>query len=288
MKLLEVTAVLCVRNSEAYLQRCLNGLARNGVDRVIVVDGLSTDSTTDIALSAGCVVLSDEGRGFVAARRMGVEAATSEFVLILGPDDWIMDGAVQCLLDYLQIHTDAAAAQCSKFVQVNNSTYFDRGMNFYYSQVTLGPVPVVGTPSLYRRQLLIEFPYDILLPSNDDTDWCYQVAGRGFHVARVQQALSCEIESFDFRSFRRRWVWYGRGDFELMRRGFEGSRRRRLRHLFHPAREYGGRLVLLSFRRRKFQYVPYFLMCMTFRYEGFIRGLLSAVRGSHRPLLVGR
>ena len=49
----DITAVVPARNAEHLLPGCLEALRQSGVAEIIVVDGLSTDKTVDIARAAG-------------------------------------------------------------------------------------------------------------------------------------------------------------------------------------------------------------------------------------------
>jgi glycosyltransferase involved in cell wall biosynthesis len=94
----EVTVVVPVRNAEAILEACLTSIDRQGPAEVIVVDGMSTDGTLEIARRHGARILSDEGRGLPAARSMGARAATTRWVALVDADVILPDGSLAALL----------------------------------------------------------------------------------------------------------------------------------------------------------------------------------------------
>jgi glycosyltransferase involved in cell wall biosynthesis/predicted Zn-dependent protease len=88
------TLSLCmiVKDEEAMLPRCLAAVAEY-VDELIVVDTGSTDRTVEIAESFGAKVLHHAWDGdFSAARNVGLEAATSDWLMYLDADEVLVEG----------------------------------------------------------------------------------------------------------------------------------------------------------------------------------------------------
>lgn len=82
-----VSLCMIVRNEEQNLPRCLESV-RGVVDEIIVVDTGSTDRTVAIAESLGARVLHFPWIGdFAAARNVGVDSATCEWILVLDADE---------------------------------------------------------------------------------------------------------------------------------------------------------------------------------------------------------
>jgi glycosyltransferase involved in cell wall biosynthesis len=158
-----VQVVLCARNSAATIEKSISSLLLEGISPqdIIVVDGLSEDATWKIASDAGCT-----GKGFVAARTMGIERVTSAFTLIIGPDDAMEPGSIQKLVDELRDNKNCAAVTAQKRVATELDNFLDKGMDFYYSLMPVGVVPVIGNPSLYRTHLLKQNKYDSRFAAN--------------------------------------------------------------------------------------------------------------------------
>jgi glycosyltransferase involved in cell wall biosynthesis len=88
------TLSLCmiVKDEEAMLPRCLGAVAEF-VDELIVVDTGSTDRTVEIARSFGAKILHHEWDGdFSAARNVGLDAATGDWLMYLDADEVLVDG----------------------------------------------------------------------------------------------------------------------------------------------------------------------------------------------------
>ncbi|MFA6958633.1 MAG: glycosyltransferase family 2 protein [Thermoanaerobaculia bacterium] len=85
---LPITAFIAVKNESANLPRCLSAAAM--VERVIVVDSHSTDSTLEIARSAGAEVVQFEyGGGYPKKRQWALESVgvTTPWVMLLDADE---------------------------------------------------------------------------------------------------------------------------------------------------------------------------------------------------------
>lgn len=67
-----VAVLIPALNEERSIGRVLSDIPRDVVDRIVVVDNGSTDSTASIARSAGAVVVSETERGYGAACQRGL------------------------------------------------------------------------------------------------------------------------------------------------------------------------------------------------------------------------
>ena len=288
-KLTDITAVICVRNSEKLIQRAILALLEQGLapSNVIVVDGESVDQTAVLAKSLGCNVYSDEGKGFVAARSLGIEKTQTQFCLILGPDDSLEPGSILQLMLELSSAPSIAAVAARKRVAPELNQFLDKGMDFYYSQLQIGNVPVVGNPTLYKTRLLKECRYDPRFSANEDTDWCLTIRREGYEILRSERALSLEFEPLGWKEFVRRWLWYGEGDFVFVSKYFRLGPTKAMRHIFHPAREYLGRLVVRGVLARDARGIIFVIMCGLLRYVGFVRRMIGWLAGN-RLVSVGR
>lgn len=91
-KRLPITAIIPVKNEERNLPECLRSLA--GLERVIVVDSGSTDTTRQIAEHAGAVVLDFHWDGGPIKKRNWVlrnHAPESEWILFIDADERLTD-----------------------------------------------------------------------------------------------------------------------------------------------------------------------------------------------------
>jgi glycosyltransferase involved in cell wall biosynthesis len=86
----KISAVILTKNEERVIARCLDSL--KWADEIVVVDGLSTDRTTEIAHSYGAKVIEHKFEGdFGNERNIGNDAATGDWILALDADE-VMPG----------------------------------------------------------------------------------------------------------------------------------------------------------------------------------------------------
>jgi glycosyltransferase involved in cell wall biosynthesis len=86
-----VSVCLIVKNEEKYLESAVES-TRGLADEVVVVDTGSEDSTIEIATRLGCKILTGgDPMNKGASRNMAIDAATSDWVVILDADEKIAD-----------------------------------------------------------------------------------------------------------------------------------------------------------------------------------------------------
>ena len=85
-----ISLCMIMRNDAKVLARCLNSV-RGLVNDVIICDTGSTDGSIEIAKRFGCTVLSDPWQDdFSKPRNISIAAATSDWILIMDPDEIVL------------------------------------------------------------------------------------------------------------------------------------------------------------------------------------------------------
>jgi len=88
-----ISGCLIVRNEALVLERCLSSLS-GAVDEIVVVDTGSTDATREIAAGFGARVCRYDWRDdFSAARNVGLDAASCDWILTIDADEYLHTGA---------------------------------------------------------------------------------------------------------------------------------------------------------------------------------------------------
>lgn len=92
----KVSAIIPIYNGEKYLEECLNSVLNQSMKdiEIICVNDGSTDGTSQIleryaTRYENIIVIEQENKGVVAARRAGVQKASGEYVGFVDCDDWI-------------------------------------------------------------------------------------------------------------------------------------------------------------------------------------------------------
>lgn len=90
-----VSVVVCTRNEEKYIKRCLDALRNQTIKpEIVIVDGHSTDKTVSIAKKYADKIVKDNGKGIADARNVGWKASTNDIIAYcdadcIVPSNWI-------------------------------------------------------------------------------------------------------------------------------------------------------------------------------------------------------
>jgi hypothetical protein len=105
----DVSAVVVTYNAAPWIERCLESVRSSGAE-MIVVDNGSTDGTLEVVrgMFPEARVIEQDNRGFGAANNVGMRAAAGRYFLLLNPDAWLADGALESLVAFADEHPDAA------------------------------------------------------------------------------------------------------------------------------------------------------------------------------------
>ncbi len=107
------TIAVCIinYNTRDLLRECLYSVLTQNADEIVVVDNASTDRSVEMMKeefpSIALISLS-ENIGFGAASNRGIEACTSEQIVLLNADTRMKPGSLQTLRNYLEEHPEAA------------------------------------------------------------------------------------------------------------------------------------------------------------------------------------
>ena len=108
-----LSIIIVSYNAHADLERCLASLHEPrpaATHELIVVDNASSDGSADAARAWADVrvIESRANRGFAAANNIGIRASTGTNLLLLNSDTIVPAGAVDRLLEELDLHPDVA------------------------------------------------------------------------------------------------------------------------------------------------------------------------------------
>ncbi|HWU06318.1 MAG TPA: glycosyltransferase [Streptomyces sp.] len=271
---LDVSVVVPARNAESLIDGCLASIRRCNPREIIVVDGLSSDRTVDIARRHGAVVLSDEGRGLPAARRMGAEAASSPLVALIDVDVRLAEGDLERLL--AEFRDEGYTALQAGLHSVSGSGYWGRALAHHHrtgrSKNWFGVVATV-----FDRETLLTHGFDDRFLSGEDVDlrWRLQQAGARIGVSRRTVVEHRFEDSWEFA--KGQFVADGHGLGRMVAN--HGVRATILLGLPAAAAVRG---VVLSLARLSPQWIPYYLVFALYNYLAMGRELIGHLRRARR------
>ena len=165
----EILAVLTARNEELRLPSCLRHFRRLGVDRVILVDNLSTDRTAEIAAADDRVHLFT-APGSYAGSNFGVDWANALLDRYCR-GHWVMVGDIDGLPVFPGCDRVGLRALCAHLDSLGSEAFRTllldcfpggplRDLRFAVGNELLEAAPWFEVPRLHRERTA-EFPYEI-------------------------------------------------------------------------------------------------------------------------------
>jgi len=251
-----VTVVICARNRDSMIGRCLDSVLSAHPAEVIVVDGNSTDRTAEIARAKAVTVVSDNGAGLGAARQLGAGLARHDYVIFVDTDVVVEPETFRQMLDEAQEnHYDALEAELRTWSP--SPSYWQRAERWRRSvQMRTGVAAVLGCQiTLIRRDLLMRVGFDeAFRGAAEDADFCFRAAAAGAVFAHSGKAVAYHEDRDTMRDFITQKIWYGRGLARLIVRY-------RRRYLQHAATQVD---TSIGATRLNVRYLPYILTNWSF------------------------
>ena len=231
----DVSAVVCSLNSISSIEQCLRSLREAEVGEIIVVDASSTDGTREIADQLAGMVLTDPGTGLGNARNIGIAKTCRPLVLNMGSDNVLPPGQLERMINTLASGNHHGV---SARTRIEGTNYPSRGLNAWRKgRFRPGPTAIIGTPTLFRGDLLRAHPYDPNRTFSDDSELCERWTREFGATFAISDAEVLEIGKTTWQEVRTRCRMYGISDEEIYRlESPDWSTERKIRSLLHPAR----------------------------------------------------
>jgi GT2 family glycosyltransferase len=215
-----VSVVVCARNEEAIVERCLASLARcdyPGLEVVFCDDG-STDRTLELARRFPFTVLALEHGGLSAARNAGIEASRGDIVAFLDADaechpEWPYHLALS-LDDAGVVATGGPNLSPPDAPFVERAVGLSPGVPLHVLVSDDRAEHVPGCNMAFRREALDEIGgFDPAYTSaGDDVDVCWKILDRGGQIAFAPAAQVRHHRPSSVRVYLRQQRSYGRAE----------------------------------------------------------------------------
>ena len=184
-----VSIIIPLFNKESTVGQAIeSALAQTGKADVVVVNDGSTDGSYNIAKAYGSAInlVSQENRGLSAARNCGILATDSTFYVPLDADDWLEPGFVEQTLPLMQ-DASVGAVIAAEWLEPEHRYQIAPTSVGLRDEMLRNCLPQTA---LYRRAAYDQTPgYCEELPAFEDWNMWLHLLKRGWHVARVHDAL---------------------------------------------------------------------------------------------------
>ncbi|MCW3999778.1 MAG: glycosyltransferase [Candidatus Bathyarchaeota archaeon] len=146
-----ISCIVIVRNMVGTIRKCLESLLKERIDQIIVVDGHSTDGTSQVVDLFPVTHLYDHGKGVPAARNIGLFASTAEYILIVDADQWLPSEFIEKLRNHLN-KSNCDAVTCDEIW--SGSSIWARAQEASWTQVAYFRNNWIYWPRLMRKSLI--------------------------------------------------------------------------------------------------------------------------------------
>lgn len=255
-----LSVVICTYRCREKVRECLTSIhTAGGVadTEVVVVDNASGDGTIEMVrrdFPAVRVIANPDNRGFSRAVNQGLRTARGNRLLVLNPDMVVLEGALACLVGFMDEHPDCGACggdglspagesqpQFTRAVPTPLTALFhflrlDRlfpgsrlfgRYNYTWADRSrvLDVEALSGSCIMLRREVLESVGHlDERFPMYaEDLDWCLRIRRAGWRVCYVPAARFIHYHG---QSSRKNLVW-ARKQFYLTMRAFYNKHLRR-------------------------------------------------------------
>ena len=223
-----VSVIICTRNEEAHIGRCLDSLLANtyppGRVEIVVCDGRSTDATRDVVAEyanrhTSVKLIDNPGRTAPKGFNLGIARARGEIIAILGAHSEVAPDWIERNVDALEEHPDAAgvggrmttvgqgyaagaiARALSSPFGVGNSSFRVGTQARYTDTVVFGA---------YRRETFERYgTFDEELARNQDDELNYRIRSQGGRLWFDPAIRSTYCARQSFRHLHRQFAQYG-------------------------------------------------------------------------------
>lgn len=103
----QISIIIATYNAGETLQRCLNSIASQKTEDIelLIIDGKSKDNTLKVIKKNKGIInywMSETDKGIYDAWNKGIKLAKGNWIMFLGADDVLLEGALPFYLEYLQ------------------------------------------------------------------------------------------------------------------------------------------------------------------------------------------
>jgi glycosyltransferase involved in cell wall biosynthesis len=196
----QLSVVVCTKNEEEMIERCLQGLISQEIrPEIIVVDGHSTDRTRQIAESYADQILLDRGGGISEARNIGWKAARHQIVAFCDADclprrEWTRNLLGLMKPDVVGVSGPLSAYDGSLTTRINITIWADWFPRFL---ARFGYHNIWGANMGFRKNILEKYPFRLRFLEDYDLGQRLRKSGAG--RLRFDTSISMPISSRRFK-----------------------------------------------------------------------------------------
>ncbi|MFC2067147.1 glycosyltransferase [Chloroflexota bacterium] len=265
--------MLLAKNNERTIQECLEAVRQNNPEEILVLDGLSTDKTIEIARRYTGKIYSDGGNGVTYARQLGAELANEDYIAYVDADVILAPNTLQVMLNELQMKGWAAIH--ARLLAIPMPGYFNWA-DHQWKNVIRPERPgerkfIAMHANLFPRDIILKYGIDPSLRC-DDVDLSYRLLKNG-HKIGISSAHCYHYQS---ATIIKHFYWNGTGTAKFLLK-YKNSPTAVIRYVIIGALAFPVYGMLLSVVKGDLRLIPFFVVDACVQTAGLIKELLDAL-----------
>lgn len=269
-----ISVVILAKNNEKTIRECLESVQQNNPEEILVMDGLSTDKTVEIARGYTSKIHSDGGNGVTYARQLGAEMATEDYIAFVDADVTLPPDTLKVMFNELKMNGWAAIH--ARLLAKPVPGYFgwaDQRFKNVIRPERPGErkATIAMHANLFPRDIILKYGIDPSLRC-DDADLSYRLLKDG-HKIGISSACCYHYQS---ASITKHFYWNGTGTAKFLLK-YKNSPTAVIRYVIIGALAFPVYGMLLSIARGDLRLIPFFVVGAFVQTTGFVKELLSAL-----------
>jgi len=170
-----------VKNAEGTIDNCLISVRENNPAEIIVVDGLSSDRTVEVAREYTDRIYSDGGGGTSLAHQLGAELGTQQYIAYIDADIVLPPDSLATMLSELEASQYACIG--AKILPASLDSYWERATQQHIAIIMSRNQMVPFSSVLLRRETVLKYRFDPFVSvAGDDADFMWMLKKVGLKL----------------------------------------------------------------------------------------------------------
>jgi glycosyltransferase involved in cell wall biosynthesis len=261
-----ITIIICFKGHDtSTIYRALESCKKYPV--ILITKNCLFEFTESVKrLYSNVYIINQLNDGLGAARNLGLSFVKTEYVLMMGSDNQ--------LLPSFEFKTMIDTMNENKWVGIGFKTYiyYNGGYlnncvrQWFFKKIKIKESEVVGTPVLYKTEILKEFKYNNYCKHSDDTDLGQRLKLYGYKQG-YSNNLVLDNSVNNLKSIIERWSRYGISDYEFYKNNYRNwSLKKKIKSWLHP---------LTSDWIPGVNYLPFNFLIIIIRYSAWIKEIFK-------------